>query len=96
MVDFVVPMIYTRDDRLLDYQVGHFASSEYAGRIWAGLGVWLFQAEPARAIAQINEVAASDLAGDALFSYDAIAGAPALYEALAQHATGRKAQDVGR
>ena len=96
LVDFVVPMIYTRDDRLLRYQVDHFASSEFAGRIWAGLGVWLFQTEPARALSQIDQVANSALAGDALFSYDAIAGAPALYEALVEHASARKAQDVGR
>ncbi len=96
LVDFVVPMIYTRDDRLLHYQVDQFAGSEFAGRIWAGLGVWLFQTEPARAIVQIERVAASDLAGDALFSYDAIAAAPALYEALVAHASARKAQDLGR
>ena len=96
LVDFVVPMIYTRDDRLLRYQVDHFASSEFAGRIWAGLGVWLFQTEPARALSQIDQVANSALAGDALFSYDAIAGAPALYQALVQHAAERKAQDLDR
>ncbi|MFP8874245.1 MAG: family 10 glycosylhydrolase, partial [Myxococcota bacterium] len=82
LVDFVVPMIYTRDDRLLRYQADSFGRGPFAARIWAGLGVWLFSSEPARAVEQLEIARASGLAGDALFSYDALAAAPGLYDAL--------------
>jgi hypothetical protein len=51
-------------------------------RIWLGLGVWLFGKNPQRALAQIRIVREAGAAGDALFSWDAIADAPALREAL--------------
>jgi uncharacterized lipoprotein YddW (UPF0748 family) len=82
LVDFVVPMIYTRDDQLLRYQADGFGSGPFAARIWAGLGVWLFSNEPARAVVQLEIARASGLAGDALFSYDSLAAAPGLYDAL--------------
>jgi uncharacterized lipoprotein YddW (UPF0748 family) len=73
LVDFVVPMIYTLDERLFRYQVESYAGSPIAHRIWAGVGVWLFSKRPERAADQIAIVRSSDLAGDVLFSYDAMA-----------------------
>ena len=81
-LDFAVPMAYTRDDRLLRYQVEHFAGLPLASRIWVGLGTWLFASEPERALAQIALVKEAGLADLALFSYDSIATEPALLEAL--------------
>ncbi|HKA16622.1 MAG TPA: family 10 glycosylhydrolase, partial [Myxococcota bacterium] len=81
-LDFAVPMAYTRDDRLLRYQAEHFAGLPIAGRIWVGLGTWLFAGEPQRALAQIDLVHGAGLADVALFSYDAIASEPALRAAL--------------
>jgi uncharacterized lipoprotein YddW (UPF0748 family) len=82
LLDFAVPMAYTRDDRLLRYQAEHFAGLPIADRIWAGLGVWLFASEPQRALAQIQLVHDAGLRNVALFSYDAIASEPALDQAL--------------
>jgi hypothetical protein len=59
-----------------------FAHVRTGDRIWMGLGVWLFAESPQRALAQIGIVRAAGAAGDALFSWDAIADAPALREAL--------------
>jgi uncharacterized lipoprotein YddW (UPF0748 family) len=85
-LDFAVPMIYTRDDRLLRYQAAAFAGGIARERIWTGLGVWLFRRDPARAAAQLRAVDALGVTGRALFSWDAIAEAPALREALAAEA----------
>jgi uncharacterized lipoprotein YddW (UPF0748 family) len=82
-IDLAIPMAYTLDDRLLGYQLEHFGRSAQRDRIWSGLGVWLFAASPARAAEQVEIARAAGLAGDALFSYDAIAESPALEEALA-------------
>ena len=87
LVDFVVPMVYTRDDRLFRYQVDAMGDGPFAGRIWAGLGVWLFAKQPQGATHQVALADASGVAGDALFSYDAILASPPLYAALvAQYA----------
>jgi hypothetical protein len=52
VLDFAVPMAYTRDDRLLR-QMARAAIGGVGGpRVWLGLGAWLFAGEPARARAQ--------------------------------------------
>ncbi len=79
-VDFIVPMIYTTDDRLFRYQVASFGRSAHAERIWAGVGVWLFADAPGRARKQLEIARETDVAGDALFSYDSIADAPGSLE----------------
>jgi uncharacterized lipoprotein YddW (UPF0748 family) len=82
LLDFAVPMAYTRDDRLLR-QVARAALGGVGGeRVWVGLGAWLFEKEPARARAQLDAMRALAPPGLALFSYDAIAQAPALRESL--------------
>jgi len=86
LLEFAVAMVYTRDDRLLRYQVESFAGTPQAGRIWLGLGSWIFASEPARAREQIEIAHRAGAAADALFSYDAIAEAPALAQALAEPA----------
>jgi uncharacterized lipoprotein YddW (UPF0748 family) len=86
LLEFAVAMVYTRDDRLLRYQAEAFAGSPRADRIWVGLGTWLFASEPARALAQIQIAQKAGSHADALFSYDAIAEAPALAQALGQAA----------
>jgi uncharacterized lipoprotein YddW (UPF0748 family) len=87
LLDFAVPMLYTRDDRLLGYELRSYEGLD-PGRIWSGLGVWLFAAEPARAESQLRLARAARLAGAALFSWDAIADAPALRSALVAGAHG--------
>jgi uncharacterized lipoprotein YddW (UPF0748 family) len=82
LLNFAVPMAYTRDDRLFRYQAEAFANVPRGERVWIGMGTWLFAAQPERAIAQIRLARAAGVAGEALFSYDSIAAAPALREAL--------------
>jgi uncharacterized lipoprotein YddW (UPF0748 family) len=82
LLDFAVPMAYTRDDRLFGYQLSDFTRSEFSDRIWVGLGTWLFASEPARALAHIESATRAGAAGVALFSYDSIADSPALLSAL--------------
>jgi len=87
LIDLAIPMIYTLDDRLLRYQVEHFGRSLDRERIWSGLGVWLFARSPQRAVEQIRLARAAGMAGEVLFSYDAIAEADALETALAETAS---------
>lgn len=81
-IDFAVPMLYSRDDHFVDFQLRAYRGID-ATRLWAGLGSWLFAAEPARAAAQLRTARAAGLAGVALFSWDALADAPPLRDALA-------------
>ena len=83
LIDLAIPMAYTKDDRLLRYQLEDFGRSANAGRIWPGLGVWLFARSPERAVAQVEAARAAGAPAEVLFSYDAIAEAPALEAALA-------------
>ena len=82
LLDFAVPMLYTTDERLL-----HTVARGYLGldsrRIWLGLGSWLFADRPSGAVTQLRFAEGLALGGDALFSWDSIAAAPALREALA-------------
>jgi uncharacterized lipoprotein YddW (UPF0748 family) len=82
LLDFAVPMIYTRDDRMFRYQVEAFASGRNADRIWMGVGSWLFAKNPERALGQLDTVRAAGSTGEALFSYDSLVEAPELYQAL--------------
>jgi uncharacterized lipoprotein YddW (UPF0748 family) len=86
LVDFAVPMAYTLDDRLLRYMAEGFAGAPAGDRIWLGLGVWLFAGSPERALAQLRIAREAGAGGDALFSWDSIADAPALREALVREA----------
>jgi len=86
LLDFAVPMAYTLDDTLLRYMVEGFAGAPAGDRTWIGLGVWLFDAHPARALEQIRIARAAGARADALFSWDSIAEAPELRAALAAEA----------
>jgi uncharacterized lipoprotein YddW (UPF0748 family) len=81
-IDLAVPMVYTLDDRLLRYQLESYAGWPDAERIWPGLGVWLFDDDPARAVTQVERLRRLGFAGEVLFSDDALADAPALAAAL--------------
>lgn len=81
-IDLALPMTYTLDDRLLRYQIEHFARSAYADRIWPGLGVWLFAKRPAGAVEQIEIAERAGASGIVLFSYDSLADAPELLTTL--------------
>jgi uncharacterized lipoprotein YddW (UPF0748 family) len=83
LLDFAVAMAYTRDERLFRYQAQELAAAGREGATWLGVGVWLFAAEPERALAQLRIAREAGAAGDALFSWDAIADSPALRAALA-------------
>ena len=82
-LDLAIPMVYTRDEPLLAYQLEGYVGLTGADRIWPGLGVWLFDADPARAVAQRERLRRLPFSGEVLFSDDAIAQSPALLEALA-------------
>jgi uncharacterized lipoprotein YddW (UPF0748 family) len=82
-LDLAIPMVYTLDDRLFRYQLETFAGWAQADRIWPGLGVWLFDANPSRAIAQLELLHEAGFSGEMLFSDDAISESEALLEALA-------------
>ncbi len=95
LVDFVVPMVYSKDDRLVRYQVEAFARGSQSQRIWAGVGVWLFERDPERARVQLDIVQRAELGGDALFSYDAIYQARAAAGAPGEEATGAAVSAAG-
>ncbi len=82
-IDRAIPMVYTLDDQLLRYQLEGYTGLTGSDRIWPGLGVWLFESNPARALAQLAELRRLHFSGEVLFSDDAIAQSPALLEALA-------------
>jgi uncharacterized lipoprotein YddW (UPF0748 family) len=82
LLEFAVAMAYTADDRMLRYQAERFATL-YGGRVWVGLGSWLFAESPERAVEQLRIARAAGARGDALFSWDSIADAPGLLDALA-------------
>jgi uncharacterized lipoprotein YddW (UPF0748 family) len=82
LLDFAVPMAYTTDDRLLRYLAASAVGGVGGDRVWLGLGAWLFASDPARARAQRDAALALHPKGISLFSYDAIADAPALRAAL--------------
>lgn len=85
-IDLAIPMVYTLDDRLLGYQLEHFAGGPHRDRIWPGLGVWLFDDVPERAIGQLERLRSLGFRGEVLFSDDAIAAAPGLFDALVETA----------
>lgn len=83
-LDLVMPMVYTVDDRLLRYQLETFAGWSLAERIWPGLGSWLFAENPKRALAQLGLLQEAGFSGEMLFSDDAIADSPPLFQAFAK------------
>jgi len=83
LIDVAVPMLYSKDPRLVQYGTEHFAGLPYADRIWVGLGSWLFASEPERALAQLREVESRPPLGVALFSWDSIRQSDPLRNALA-------------
>jgi uncharacterized lipoprotein YddW (UPF0748 family) len=89
LLEFAVAMAYTRDDRLLRYHAEEFAAPPLAPRVWLGLGSWLFAREPARAREQVRIVREAGVAADAFFSYDSIAEAEGLEQALREAAAPR-------
>jgi len=86
LIDVAVPMLYSKDPRLVQYGVEHFAGLPYADRIWVGLGSWLFADRPERALAQLSEVESRPPLGVALFSWDSIRQSDPLRTALARSA----------
>jgi uncharacterized lipoprotein YddW (UPF0748 family) len=83
LLEFAVPMAYTLDERLFRYHAEAFAGDPRAGRIWPGIGAWLFAARPEGAVEQVRIAREAGVAGDALFSWDSLVESPALLEALA-------------
>jgi uncharacterized lipoprotein YddW (UPF0748 family) len=87
LLDFAVPMTYTLDETIFRHQSEDFARASRGDRTWIGTGVWLFAKRPAEAVAQLRTARKAGAVGDVLFSWDAIADAPALRDALAaEHA----------
>lgn len=82
-IDLAMPMVYTLDDRLFRYQVETFAGWLQADRIWPGVGVWLFEHAPERALRQLAILQETGLPGELLFSDDALADSPSLAAAVA-------------
>jgi uncharacterized lipoprotein YddW (UPF0748 family) len=82
LLDFAVPMLYTRDQRMLRYGVEGMSGLAAGRAIWVGLGSWLFAAFPARAVEQLRIVGEHGRLGSALFSWDSIRESPKLRHAL--------------
>jgi uncharacterized lipoprotein YddW (UPF0748 family) len=82
LIEFAIPMAYTLDDRMFRYMAEGFASGPHADRIWVGQGTWLFDKRPTGALDQLRVARDAGTAGEVLFSYDSIADAPALRDAL--------------
>lgn len=91
LLDFAVAMIYTLDDRMFRYHAESFAGGPDGDRIWDGVGVWLFASRPERALAQLAIARNAGAPALVYFSYDAIADAPALFDALQTRAAGTDA-----
>jgi uncharacterized lipoprotein YddW (UPF0748 family) len=81
-IDFAVAMAYTADDRLLRYQAAELRGGIAGERVWLGLGTWLLIRDPERIARQIAIAQAVAPAGIALFSYDALAEAPAAFSGV--------------
>jgi len=47
LIDLAVPMAYTLDQRLFRYQAQQLAPLAGGGRVWLGVGAWLFASEAA-------------------------------------------------
>lgn len=94
LLDFAIPMLYTLDDRLLRYEAASYSNGVGGDRVWIGLGTWLFDKNPQRALDQIEFARAAGSHGDALFSWDSIAEHPELLEALAAQVRDDRKKDA--
>jgi uncharacterized lipoprotein YddW (UPF0748 family) len=82
LIEFAIPMAYSLDDRMFRYMVEGFASGPLADRIWVGQGTWLFAKRPSGALDQLRVARDAGVHAEVLFSYDSIADAPKLRDAL--------------
>jgi len=82
LVEFAVPMAYTVDNRMFRYLAQRYSNGPYADRIWLGLGSWLYASRPAGAVDQFRVAREAGSRALVLFSYDSIADAPELLDAL--------------
>jgi uncharacterized lipoprotein YddW (UPF0748 family) len=89
LVEFAVPMAYTLDGRLFRYHAEAYSGDPNHGRIWPGVGAWLFSNRPERAVEQVRIAREAGAPGDALFSWDSIVDAPALRQALVAEVASR-------
>ena len=62
-----------------------FGSGPRSDRSWIGDGTWLFAERPEGALEQLEMARSAGARGEVLFSYDSIAEAPALRDALLAH-----------
>jgi uncharacterized lipoprotein YddW (UPF0748 family) len=83
ILDFAVPMLYTRDERIFGYELDALAGMARSRRIWVGVGAYLFADDPSQAVAQLRRVTAEQDLGASIFSWDSIRESPALLSALA-------------
>ena len=89
-LDFAVPMLYTRDERMLRYGVETFDGLAARRGLMVGLGSWLFAKSPAGAVGQLRVAAEAPRVGEAFFSWDAMRETPALLNALATEAANER------
>jgi uncharacterized lipoprotein YddW (UPF0748 family) len=82
LLDLAVPMLYTRDRRLLEYGVEEISGLAAGRTIWVGLGSWLFSSSPQGAVEQLRKVTEHKRLGSALFSWDAIRESTPLRDTL--------------
>ena len=75
------------DARLFRYLARELPAASDPERVWIGVGTWLYAKRPEGAVAQLRALRAAGARGDSLFSWDAIADAPALRAALVAEAT---------
>jgi uncharacterized lipoprotein YddW (UPF0748 family) len=81
-LDFAVAMAYTRDDRLLRLLSHELRGGVAGGRVWIGLGSWLYVKNLEGMLNQVALARDADPSGLALFSYDALVDAPEALDAL--------------
>jgi uncharacterized lipoprotein YddW (UPF0748 family) len=87
-LDFAVAMAYSTDDRLLRQMVHGLRGGIGGGRVWMGLGAWLFARAPERIERQLEIAREVAPAGVALFSYDGLVEAPLALDRVAERASG--------
>jgi uncharacterized lipoprotein YddW (UPF0748 family) len=89
LLDFAVPMLYTRDPVRMRHGVETIAGlatmspTPKRRDLWIGIGSWLFAESPGDGVAQLRQAEAPEAVGTALFSWDSIRETPDLLSALA-------------
>ncbi|MDP8246683.1 MAG: family 10 glycosylhydrolase [Candidatus Tritonobacter lacicola] len=89
LLDFVAPMNYTIDSRMMKYRTKVAVSSAGGRRACIGLGAYLLTNKPSALLAQIRDVRSLGAGGVILFSYDAMLKRQSIFSLLKQRVFSR-------